>query len=180
MIANSINGKIRVFNAIPKVFELKPNVFNYDKLDEQIHYNDGFRHLDIPTLEVNQYLTNIYFDADNDIFTYNVETYTPEQIKENEVNNEFNLYQQRQNEGMNLYLKHEAEWRTMFINEQITKDQFNVIEDSFKPVRLELGFGQLKSALTLLKEINPTRVTDRVYNKFYSDLETLISELYVN
>ena len=109
-----------------------------------------------------------------------VEGATPEQIKENEVNKEFSLYQQRQNEGMNLYLKHEAEWRTMFINEDITKDQFNVIEEAFKPVRLELGFGQLKSALTLLKEIDPTRVTDRVYNKFYSDLETLISELYVN
>ena len=180
MIANNINGTIRVFNSMPKVFELKPNVQNYNKLDSSVHYEDGFRDLVKPKLEVNQYLTNIYFDSDNDVFTYNVETYTPEQIKENEVNNEFNLYQQRQNEGMNLYLKHEAEWRTMFINEEITKDQFNVIEESFKPVRLELGFGQLKSALTLLKEIDPTKVTDRVYNKFYSDLETLISELYVN
>ena len=169
MIANKINGKIKVFNSIPKVFELKPNVQNYNKLSAEVHYKDGFRDLVKPKLEVNQYLTNIYFDADNDIFTYNVETYTPEQIKENEVNNEFNLYQQRQNEGMNLYLKHEAEWRTMFVNEEITKDEFNVIEESFKTVRLELGFGQLKSALALLKEINPNRVTVRVYNKFYSD-----------
>ena len=109
-----------------------------------------------------------------------VEGATPEQIKENQVNNEFNLYQQRQNEGLNLYLKHEAEYRIMYLNEVITKDQFNVIEETLKPVRLELGFGQLKNAFELLKDIPATRIGVDIYNEFYSDLELLINDLYVN
>ena len=109
-----------------------------------------------------------------------VEGATPEQIKENQVNKEFNLYQQRQTSGLNLYLKHEAEYRIMFLNDVITKDQFNVIEETLKPVRLELGFGQLKSSFTLLKEIPATRIGVDIYNAFYSDLETLINELYLN
>ncbi len=125
MIANNINGTIKVFNSIPKVFELLPNIQNYNKLDSSVHYEDGFRDLVKPILEENQYLTNIYFNSDSDVFTYNVETYTPEQIKENEINNEFNFYQQRQTSGLNLYLKHEAEYRIMFLNDAITKDEFN-------------------------------------------------------
>ena len=109
-----------------------------------------------------------------------VEGATPEQIKENEINKEFNLYQERQTSGLNLYLKHEAEYRIMFLNDVITKDQFNVIEETLKPVRLELGFGQLKSSFTLLKEIPATRIGVDIYNAFYSDLETLINELYLN
>ena len=109
-----------------------------------------------------------------------VEGATPEQIKENQVNKEFNLYQERQTSGLNLYLKHEAEYRIMFLNDVITKDQFNVIEETLKPVRLELGFGQLKSSFTLLKEIPATRIGVDIYNAFYSDLETLINELYLN
>ena len=35
MIANTINGTIKTFSKIPKVFSLKPNVFGYDKLDHQ-------------------------------------------------------------------------------------------------------------------------------------------------
>ena len=180
MIANNINGTIKTFNSIPKVFELLPNIQNYNKLDFEIHYLAGFRDLVKPVLEENQYLTNIYFDSDADVFTYNIETYTPEQIKENQINNEFNLYQQRQNEGLNLYLKHEAEYRIMYLNDIITKDHFNTIEETLKSVRLELGFGQLKSALTLLKEIPATRIGVDIYNAFYSDLETLINELYLN
>ena len=180
MIANNINGTIKVFNSIPKVFELLPNIQNYNKLDSSVHYEDGFRDLVKPILEENQYLTNIYFNSDSDVFTYNVETYTPEQIKENEINNEFNFYQQRQTSGLNLYLKHEAEYRIMFLNDAITKDEFNIIEETLKPVRLELGFGQLKSAFTLLKEIPATRIGVDIYNAFYLDLETLINELYLN
>ena len=41
MIANTINGRIKTFNAIPKVFELKPNVQNYNKLEFSVHYQDG-------------------------------------------------------------------------------------------------------------------------------------------
>ena len=68
----------------------------------------------------------------------------------------------------------------MYLNDVITKDQFNVIEETLKPVRLELGFGQLKNAFELLKDIPATRIGVDIYNAFYSDLELLINDLYVN
>ena len=53
MIANTINGSNKnIYNKIPKVFELKPNVFGYDKLSEEsLHYEDGFRQVLEPTLK---------------------------------------------------------------------------------------------------------------------------------
>ena len=180
MIANNINGRIKTFNAIPKVFELKPNVMNYNRLDADVHYKDGFRELINPTLEENQYKTDLFFDVEKDYFTYHVETYTDEEIKQQKIDKEFNLYQQRQNEGLNLYLEHEAEYRIMYLNDVITKEEFNTIEDALKPVRLELGFGQLKTAKEILKDIPASRIGVEIYNTFYSDLDKLINELYVN
>ena len=178
MIANEINGKIRIFNKIPKVFELKPNVFNYDKLDAEVHYADGFRELLEPTLKTEQHKTSIYFDVEKDVFTYHTETYTPEEIAEQKQDNEYNLYQQRQSEGLNLYLKHEAIYRLMYLNNEITKERFNEIENSINPVRLELGFGQLKTAGDLLKNIDPTKIETNVYINFSNELDLIIDQLY--
>jgi hypothetical protein len=180
MIANNINGRIKTFNSIPKVFELKPNVMNYNRLDADVHYKDGFRELINPTLEENQYKTDLFFDVEKDYFTFHVETYTDEEIKQQKIDKEFNLYQQRQNKGLNLYLEHEAEYRIMYLNDVITKEEFNIIEDALKPVRLELGFGQLKTAKEILKDIPESRIGVEIYNTFYSDLDKLINELYVN
>ena len=180
MIANTINGRIKTFNAIPKVFELKKNVMNYNRLDADVNYEDGFRELINPTLKENQYKTDLFFDVEKDYFTYHVETYTDEEIKQQKIDKEFNLYQQRQNEGLNLYLKHEAEYRIMYLNDVITKEEFNTIEDALKPVRLELGFGQLKTAKEILKDIPAIRIGVEIYNTFNSDLDKLINELYVN
>ena len=94
MIANTINGTIKTFSKIPKVFELKPNVFNYDKLDTDVHYADGFRELVKPTLEANQYLTTLYFDTENDIYTYEVATYSDEDIILQENESEYLKYQE--------------------------------------------------------------------------------------
>ena len=180
MIANTINGRIKTFNAIPKVFELKPNVMGYNKLDSSVHYADGFREIVNPTLKENQYKTDLFFDVEKDYYTYHVETYTDEEIKQQKIDKEFNLYQQRQSEGMNLYLMQESDWRVLYINEEITKEEFNTIEYNLKSVRLELGFGQLKTAMSLLKEIPQEKIGTNFYNNFYSSLDKLINELYVN
>ena len=180
MIANTINGRIKTFNAIPKVFELKPNVMGYNKLDSSVHYADGFREIVNPEIKENQHKTDLFFDVEKDYYTYHVETYTDEEIKQQKIDNEFNLYQQRQSEGMNLYLMQESDWRVLYINEEITKEEFNTIEYNLKSVRLELGFGQLKTAMSLLKEIPQEKIGTNFYNNFYSSLDKLINELYVN
>ena len=178
MIANTIKGRIKTFNSIPKVFELKPNVMGYNKLDSSVHYADGFREIVLPTLEANQYKKDLYFDAENDIYTYNIENYTEEEIKQQEIYKEFNLYQQRQSDGMNLYLMHVAEWRTLYIKEVITKEEFNAIEDNFKTVRIELVNGQLKTALEIFNSLPEETKKTTLYSNFLIDLQNKIKEFY--
>ena len=174
MIANTINGKIRTFNSIPKVFELKKNVMNYNRLDADVHYEDGFRELVTPTLEANQYTTVLYFDTENDVYTYEVATYTDEELAQQKQDKEYNLYLQRQTEGLNLYLKYEAKWRLNYVEDKTTKQEFKSIESIFDPVRIELCFGQLKTALEVLDTVTGIEYYDEIYN----DLETLITQLY--
>ena len=71
MIANNINGTIKTFNKLPNSFNR--TIGGYSKLDSSVHYADGFRDIVYPTLQENEYKTNLYFDSENDVFTYNVE-----------------------------------------------------------------------------------------------------------
>ena len=178
MIANTINEVIKIYNSIPKVFELKPNVFGYDKLDPEVHYEDGFRELVKPEITDDQYLADVFFDAINDYYTYNVVNYTPEEIKERAIQNETSEYQIRQQRGMNLYLRKEAEFRLLYLDGEITKGDLNNIEFAILDVRLELGFGQIKSAKDKLLQIAPERIGNEIFNQFENDLNDLINELY--
>lgn len=95
MVANTINGIIKTYNSIPKVFELKPNIQGYNKLDSSVHYADGFRDVVKPELAENEYKTNLYFDSDNDVYTYNIEVMGEQNVegyRENIKNYFSNLY----------------------------------------------------------------------------------------
>jgi len=178
MIANTINEVIKIYNKIPKVFELKPNVFGYDKLSDEVHYEDGFRELVKPEITEDQYLTDLFFDDASDYYTYNVVDYTPEEIKERSIQKETSEYQVRQQRGLELYLRKEAEFRLLFLDGEITKGDLNNIEFAILDVRLELGFGQIKSALDKLLQIAPERIGNEIFNQFENDLNDLINELY--
>ncbi len=178
MIANNINGTIRIFSKIPKTFSLKPNVFGYDKLDTSVHYEDGFRELVKPTLEANQYLTTLYFDAENDIYTYEVATYTDEEITKQKEEEEYNLYQQRQSEGLNLYLKYEAKWRLAYLDGLITRESFEELEAVVFPIRLELTTGQLMTAKRILLNIIEKKLSKISLENLLSEIEDSISYLY--
>ena len=178
MIANTINGKIKTFSKIPKVFSLKPNVFGYDKLSDEVHYADGFRELVKPEITEDQYLKSIFFDETNDYYTYNVVDYTPQEIKERAIQKETSDYEFRQQRGLELYLRKEAEFRLLYLDGEITKGDLNNIEFAILDVRLELGFGQIKSAKDKLLQIAPERIGNEIFNQFENDLNELINELY--
>ena len=178
MIANTINEVIKIYNKIPKVFELKPNVFGYDKLDAEVHYADGFRELVKPTLEVNQYLINLYFDSDNDIYTYNVETYSDEEIRLKENENEYLKYQERVSKGKEKYLKLCGEFRLSRDRGEITQEFYETLEDTLEPVRTELVNGQFITAKRKLIEIGSSIVTQELYDRFYNSIQIDINELY--
>ena len=178
MIANTINGKIKTFNAIPKVFELKPNVMNYNKLDSSVHYADGFREIVAPTLEENQYKTVLYFDTDNDVYTYEVETYTEEEVRLNENESEYNKYLQRVEKGKEKYLKLCSEFRLSRDKEEITQEFYELLEDTLEPVRTELVNGQFVTAKRKLIAIGSLIITQELYDRFYNSIQTDIDELY--
>ena len=178
MIANTINEVIKIYNKIPKVFELKPNVFGYDKLEESVHYEDGFRELVKPTLEENQYLSNLYFDNDNDYFTYEVITLSEEEISEKKQNEELSRYQTRQSRGLQRYLNLCAEFRIAKESGSITPEFYETLEDTLEPVRTELVNGQFITAKRKLIEIGSSIVTQELYDRFYNSIQIDINELY--
>ena len=178
MIANNINGTIRIFNKIPKTFILKPNVFGYDKLDTSVHYEDGFRELVTPTLEANQYLTTLYFDAENDVYTYEVETYTDEEIAKQKEDSEFQQYQIRQSRGLESYLKLCAEFRLAKEAGALTPEHYAEIEETLIPVRDELVNGQFITAKRKLEVIGFDVIGEDLYNRFMYSFDKDIDELY--
>ena len=178
MIANRINGTIKTFSKIPKVFELKPNVFGYDKLDTSVHYADGFRELLTPVLEVNQYLTTIYFDVDNDIYTYNIKTYTPEEIRLKENDDEYIKYQNRVAVGKDRYLKLCGEFRVSRDKGEITQEFYELLEDTLEPIRTEIVNGQFITAKRKLIVIGSDLITEQFYDRFLNTIEQDIDELY--
>lgn len=181
MIANTINGRIKTFNAIPKVFELKPNIMGYNKLkDESLYYADGFREIVVPTLEANQYKTDLYFDVENDYYTYNVETYTDEEIEENEKIQEQNRYLERIEVGKRKYTKLCADFRIDKLNGVITHEFHRLLESVLKPVREEFVNGQFISALEVLELIGSEQITIDIYNNIHASISQAIQEYYVN
>ena len=178
MIANNINGKIKVFNSIPKVFSLKPNVFGYDKLDASIHYADGFREVLEPTLKANEHKTSIYFDVEKDVFTYHMATYTPEEIAEQNKQNEFAQYKLRQSRGLDNYLNLCAEFRLAKESGTLTPEHYAEIEENLIPVRDELVNGQFITAKSKLEAIGFDVIGEQLYNRFIASLDEDINELY--
>ena len=178
MIANTINEVIKIYNKIPKVFELKPNVFGYDKLEESVHYEDGFREVLEPTLKDNEHKTSLYFNSELDAYTYNTETYTPEQIAEQKKQKEFAQYQIRLNRGVESYLNLCAEFRLAKEAGQLTPEHYAQIEETLIPVRDELVNGQFITAKTKLEVIGSDVIGVELYERFINSLSEDIAELY--
>ncbi len=182
MIANNINGVIKVFNSIPKRWG---NTFNYDKLDNSIHYADGFKEMVIPSITSIQKLGEVYLDVDNDVYTNYILNKTQEELDadaqaliDQPINDEFFKYQLRQQDGTNRYLILSAEFRLLKLNEDIT-DAFHIlIEDKLKPVRDELVNGQFITSKRLLEEIGSSVIGQVTYDRFHLSLTLAIAEHY--
>lgn len=73
------DGQIKTYHQIPRSWGLTDG---YDKLPTQKHYDDGWRDVVKPDFDANtEKIGAIYFDAQNDVFTYPVEALTDEEIK---------------------------------------------------------------------------------------------------
>lgn len=78
---NILHDKMIVSDGIPKVFR---NLADYDKLDSETHYNDGWREIEEPIVEQNQLAVKLRFDYEKDKFVYSIID-KPQTILESEL-----------------------------------------------------------------------------------------------
>lgn len=94
MIAINLNGTIKTFSKLPKVW----NDANGTHLNITDGKSFGFYSVVIPDTKQSEQLGNIYFDADAEVFTYLVEsrTYseTVAELKEQKIANLKSIYNQ--------------------------------------------------------------------------------------
>ncbi len=75
MKARIENNKIQIYNNIPTKFKGLQGftVGGYEKMSDEIHKSDGFYDVIEPEYDnIIQELNNIYFDVDNECFTYQI------------------------------------------------------------------------------------------------------------
>jgi hypothetical protein len=94
------------------------------------------------------------------------------------IEKEYNLYLQRQEEGIKRYLKISAEFRIKKLNGDITEGFHNLIEDVLRPVRDEFVNGQFISSLEKLEEIGSSQIGEQIYNDLHSSIQQAITEFY--
>ena len=78
MYAKEENGIIKKYIDLPNSFGEVAG--GYSTLSAERHNADGFYIYEVPSITEHQKLTDIYFDAENEIFTHNVIDFTAEEI----------------------------------------------------------------------------------------------------
>ena len=87
MVAINIDSKIKTYSEIPKKWG---KTHCYNTLTADVHYEDGFRDVREPSFDpavekVNRNKEAIYFNAENDVFTYPVIAKTPEELEQEKI-----------------------------------------------------------------------------------------------
>ena len=83
MVAINDNGTIKTFSSIPAKWGKQ---HNYPAMDASVHYVDGFREVVEPQIDyATQKRGKIYFDATNDVFTYEAIAKSPEELEAGKI-----------------------------------------------------------------------------------------------
>ncbi len=155
--AIEINGQIRVFNTLPKVWN---NTINFRASTESDLYALGFRDIVQPNLTQYQKRDTIYMDTVNDVFTYAIKDFTQAEI---------DAYDQTQldnDNSANKLLDYKSDgqlwnkriWdRVMreYDSGNLTNNQFEGISNTLFDALLPLELGLWKVAKSRLDVITP-------------------------
>jgi hypothetical protein len=106
------------------------------------------------------------------------ESASENEIIENSINREFELYETRKNQGIIKYLKIAAEFRVKKLNGEISEELHKVLDKVLKPVRDEFVNGQFITSLNLLEEIGPSVIGEQIYNNLHNSINEAIIEFY--
>jgi hypothetical protein len=106
------------------------------------------------------------------------ESASENEIIENSINREFELYETRKEQGIIRYLKIAAEFRVKKVNGEISEDLHKVLDKVLKPVRDEFVNGQFIGAKDALIEVGNGIIGQDLYDRLYSSIESAIQEFY--
>ena len=91
----NLNGTIKTYNSVPKTWG---NILGVNYMSDEDLEGLGFYDVVRPTTKQSEQLGDIYFDTDNQVFTYPVEsktyTQTVAELKEQKIANLKHLYNQ--------------------------------------------------------------------------------------
>jgi hypothetical protein len=157
----------------------------YNLLDPSIHYRDGFRDVIEPTPTETQRVGDSFYDANDDVFKFNLIDLTQEEIDarlqaeaERPLIEEFEKYRQRKEDGINAFLKISAELRLAKLSGQLDEQSQRVVELTIEPVRDEVVLGQWISAKEKLEEIGSSVIGEDFYNRVLNELTSYIVKNY--
>jgi len=89
----NLNGTIKTYNSVPKTWG---NILGFNYMSDEDLEGLGFYDVVKPTTKQSEQLGDIYFDADNEVFTYPVEsktyTQTVAELKKQKIANLKRLY----------------------------------------------------------------------------------------
>lgn len=178
----NLNTESKTYESIPNFWN---NTFGYDKLIHEIHYNDGWRDVVIPEKTEHQGLGDLYFDEENDVFTYHIIDFTQEEIELYEDQKllaptleEQSRYVQRMQDGKDAYALQSAKLRLAKLSGAIDESTHNVIEDMLIPVRDEVVNGQWMTAKEKLEDIGSDGIGEDLYNDLHTQIVNYINDSY--
>ena len=148
MVAIEINGQIKTFTNIPDKWN---NTIGYNYEDASIHYVDGFRNVVEPQYNsTTQYKGVIIYDGVNNVFTYQVIDYTPEQLEANLVITESNQDRSDleilESKGLKLYENAKNRFTRRNKKGLITKARVKKVREYLHPIFLLLKTGDIDLA----------------------------------
>lgn len=167
-------GKI-VKTSLPNKFYVKFPVSGGYRNRKDLHIEDGFKTISTPSFDTETHkLGNIILEVDND-FIYNTIALTEKEIANNiktkqdqPIQEEFENYLERREDGINAYLRLSAELRVMKVTGVIDETRHISIDNALIPVREEMINGQWISGRQKLIDIEPSIIGVNFYSKLLS------------
>lgn len=82
MKSNLTEEPLKEYREIPRIWHARPDMLNYDRADESIHFVDGWRNIVEPEIDSQTHkIGALIHDSENDVVTREVIELTPQEIE---------------------------------------------------------------------------------------------------
>ena len=181
MIAIQIGNEIKTFNNIPDKWN---NTIGYNYEDASVHYVDGFRNVVEPTFNTaTSYKGSMTYDAVNNVFTYEVIDFTPEQLAANllivEENDDRSDIDVLITKGTKLFTRTKERLVRRRKKGAITKARCKTVRELLHPTFLLLRTGDIDLAndKAILIPVNTNNSIETELAWFKAELQNLLLDV---